>query len=137
MDVSRIIMIRVLIVDDRPPARSGLHALLNSFKQTVDFEEKHIPMIEVVGEASTGEQAVKLAGILHPDVVIMDARMPGMDGFEATRQIKKHWPQVHVLILTMYADHRGEAMEAGADAFIIKGCSPEVLLQEILRSYLL
>ena len=57
----------------------------------------------------------------QPDLVLMDVRMPVMDGIEATRQIKESWPQVKVIVLSMYAEHREEALEAGADCFLVKG----------------
>jgi DNA-binding NarL/FixJ family response regulator len=69
----------------------------------------------------------------QPDVVLMDARMPGMDGLEATRLIKDTWPEVKVVVLTMYPTYRARAQAAGADAFLVKGCSPEVLLAAILE----
>ena len=67
-----------------------------------------------------------------PDVVLMDIRMPAMDGIEATRAIKSRWPSVRVVAVTLYEEHRAEALAAGADAFLIKGCSPEELIGAIL-----
>jgi DNA-binding NarL/FixJ family response regulator len=64
-------------------------------------------------------------------VVLMDARMPVMDGVDATRLIKERWPQIRVILLTMYPTYREDALDAGADAFLVKGCPPEQLLAAI------
>jgi DNA-binding NarL/FixJ family response regulator len=112
--------IRVLIADDRARSRDGLRALAATW-----------PKVEVVGEASDGREAVRLAEAVRPDVVLMDVRMPGLDGLAATRLIKERWPQVRVVILTMYPMHRKEALSAGADAFLVKGCATEELLAAI------
>jgi DNA-binding NarL/FixJ family response regulator len=77
---------------------------------------------------------VQLVERYRPDVVLMDVRMPGMDGVEATRLIKTGWPQVNVIVLTMYADRRAEALAAGADAVLLKGCPTEALLAAILEA---
>jgi DNA-binding NarL/FixJ family response regulator len=88
--------------------------------------------VEVVGEADNGRQAVQLVEQCQPDVVLMDALMPGMDGLEATRLIKDKWPEVKVVVLTMYARYRSQALAAGADAFLVKGCPDEELLEAIV-----
>ena len=67
----------------------------------------------------------------HPDVVLMDVQMPVMDGLEATRRIKSRWPGVKVIALTMHAGYRAEALAAGADAFLLKGCSSDALQEAI------
>jgi DNA-binding NarL/FixJ family response regulator len=90
------------------------------------------PHIEVVGEAANGQEAVRLLEERRADVVLMDARMPVMDGLEATRLIKDRWPEVKVVVLTMYTAYRSEALAAGADAVLVKGCPPERLLAAIL-----
>lgn len=118
--------IRLLIADDAPPSRAGLRALL----ATLRLKGSHA---EVVGEAADGQEAMRIVEECRPDVVLMDARMPGMDGLEATRLIKEKWPEVKVVVLTMYAAYRSEALAAGADAFLIKGCAPEELLRAILE----
>jgi DNA-binding NarL/FixJ family response regulator len=129
--------IRVLIADDRPPARAGLRALLATVHPVTNWAVytepglKPLMSIEVVGEASDGQEAVQMVTELHPDVVVMDARMPKLDGLEATRQIKEHIPGTRIIILTMYGTHRDEAFAAGADAFLVKGCPPEELLESI------
>ncbi len=113
--------IRVMIVDDRRFSRDGLQALLAT-----------TPEVEVIGEAVNGSEAVRLAEQFRPDVVLMDIRMPKMNGIEATRHIKSGRPETRVILLTMYADHRTEAMDAGADVFLLKGCPAEQLLSSIL-----
>ena len=113
--------IQVLIADDRPRSRDGLKALLATW-----------PEVEVVGEAADGQEAVRLVEECRPDVVLMDVRMPSMDGLEATRLIKGRWPEVKIIVLTMYPSYRADALTAGADAFLIKGCPAEELLEAIL-----
>jgi len=81
-----------------------------------------------VREASNGREALRLAEELPPDLVLMDVRMPEIDGLEATGQIKARWPEVKVIVLSMYVEHGDEALAAGADAFVGKGEAPEQLL---------
>ncbi len=100
----------VVIVDDDRASREGLREL---------FELR--PNINVIGEAINGEEAVNLAGSLHPDLVVMDVQMPKMDGLEATRQIKQRLPDIRIILLTMYREYRAAALRSGADAFLIKG----------------
>jgi DNA-binding NarL/FixJ family response regulator len=114
--------IRVLIADDQQPAREGLRALL-----------AYYPEVEIVGEATNGQEAVSLVAACQPDVVLMDMHMPVMDGVAATQGIKRNWPQVRVIALTMYAQYRAKACAAGADAFLMKGGSAESLLDAILN----
>jgi DNA-binding NarL/FixJ family response regulator len=113
---------RVLIADDRSRSRRGLRALLATQ-----------PGIEVIGEAGDGREAVQLVEEHRPDAVLMDAKMPAMDGLAATRLIKESWPQIKVIVLTMYGSHRADALASGADAFLVKGCPPEELLKAILK----
>jgi len=112
--------VKILIVDDQERARRGLKALLATQ-----------PELEVVGEAADGEEAVRLAEALRPDVVLMDVRMPNMDGIEATKRIKRAHPEIKVIVLTMYDTHRREALEAGADAFVLKSEGFERLMVAI------
>lgn len=112
--------IRVLIADDKRPARRGIRALLASF-----------PGIEWVGEAVNGREAVSLVAERRPDVVLMDVRMPVVDGIEATRRIKRQRPEVRVIMLTMYAEYQPEALAAGADVFLVKGGPSEALRSAI------
>jgi DNA-binding NarL/FixJ family response regulator len=112
---------KVLIADDNLRARFGLRALLTLR-----------PGIELVGEAANGLEAVDMVRDRQPDVVLMDTRMPLLDGLQATRQIKDQWPQVRIVTVSMYIAHRAEAEAAGADAFLLKGCPAEELLAAIL-----
>jgi DNA-binding NarL/FixJ family response regulator len=113
--------IRVVIADDRSQSRDGMKALLATWA-----------CIQVVGEVAGGRDAVRLIEELSPDVVLMDVRMPGMDGIEATRAIKGLCPAVRVVAVTLYEEYRDDAMSAGADAFLVKGCPPEDLIAAIL-----
>lgn len=111
----------VFIVDDQPSALKGLKAILAFY-----------PEILVVGEAVNGQEAVAWIAEHQPDVVVMDLQMPVMDGVEATRLIKRQWPAIKVIVLTVQAARRGEALVAGADHFLLKGNGPEALQQAIL-----
>jgi DNA-binding NarL/FixJ family response regulator len=104
--------IRVFIADDHAVVRDGLSLLLSQ-----------LDGFEVVGEAATGDEAVKQAVILKPDVILMDVQMPGTDGVEATRQITRLLPGIAVLMLSMYSDEAAAvgAMRAGARGYLLKG----------------
>lgn len=102
--------VRVLIADDHPCSRKGLRALLATSSE-----------IEVVAEATNGREAVQLAEEYQPDVVLLDARMPVMNGLEVTRHVKNNWPDIKVVLLTMYKNYLSEALAAGVDAFLVKG----------------
>ncbi|MGB5844237.1 MAG: response regulator transcription factor [Anaerolineales bacterium] len=106
--------IRLVIVDDHPVVRDGLRGMLESQ-----------PDFEIVGEASDGSAAVRLAESLKPDIVLMDLRMPVMDGVTALREIKTHNPQVQVLVLTTYDSDADilPAIEAGASGYLLKDSS--------------
>lgn len=103
--------IRILIADDHGVLRAGLRALLNAE-----------PDLEVVGEAGTGEEALVLAGLLKPGVVLMDISLPGLGGLEATRRILEDLPESRVLILTVHEDNGllREAIRSGAAGYILK-----------------
>lgn len=103
---------RVVIADDHPLFRAGVRERL----------EKHGSGIDVVGEASDGEEACELVRRLHPDVVLLDIAMPGLNGIEATRRIKAEWPEIGVLILTVYDDEQYiyALIEAGAAGYLLK-----------------
>lgn len=109
--------VRVLIADDHPVVRRGLTALLQS-----------IPGMTVVGQAGTGQEAVREAALTRPDVVVMDLRMPQLDGVQATRHILRDRPATAVLVLTMFHDDGliAEALEAGARGYLLKGAELNV-----------
>lgn len=114
--------IRIVLADDHPILRQGIASLL---RMAAD--------LEVVGEASNGEQAVALTQSLHPDVVIMDISMPVVNGIDATRVIKQRLPKVHVVGLSMHAEGEMSSaiLAAGADAYVTKGGPPEALINAI------
>ena len=114
--------IQVLIADDSARARDGLRALLTTW-----------PEVEVVGEAANGYEAMRLVAECRPDIVLMDLQMPVLGGVQATQAIKKRWPDIKVIVLTMYAEARTAALAAGADAFVIKGSAPDRLLSTMFR----
>jgi DNA-binding NarL/FixJ family response regulator len=114
--------IRLLIVDDHPIVRDGLQGVLESQ-----------PDIEVVGEAADGEAAVQMANSLSPDIVLMDLRMPVMDGVTALREIRTRNPQCQVLVLTTYDSDADilPAIEAGASGYLLKDSTREELYAAI------
>jgi DNA-binding NarL/FixJ family response regulator len=118
-------MIRVLLVDDQPLIRTGLRMLC-------DAE----PDIEVVGEADNGREAIWIAARLSPDVIVMDLRMPGVDGITATSRILAERPATRVLVLTTFGDddHLYPALTAGACGFLLKDAPPADLLDGIRRA---
>jgi DNA-binding NarL/FixJ family response regulator len=115
-------MTRVLVVDDEDLMRAGLIELL-----TAD------PQIEVVGQAATGREAVDQARRVGPDVVLMDVRMPDLDGIGATRELLRVTPQARVLILTTFEqdDYVFNALRAGASGFLLKRTRPEELIAAV------
>ena len=113
--------VKVLIADDHPRSRRGLRALLTT-----------TPVVKVVGEAADGQEAIDLVKAYQPDVVLMDAHMPVIDGLEASRRIKLQWPQIRIVMLSVYNGHRSEAATAGIDIFLAKGCPVEALWSAIL-----
>jgi DNA-binding NarL/FixJ family response regulator len=120
-----VLMIRVLLVDDQAVVRRALRGRF------------HLePDLEVVGEASTGSEALMLAQTLTPDVVLMDIKMPDMDGIEATAVLRKAVPQSAVVILSISDDAqtRGRAQTAGAVAFVEKRGATDALLSAIRQA---
>jgi two-component system, NarL family, response regulator NreC len=114
--------IRLLLVDDHEIVRAGLRMLFLAE-----------PDMTIVGEAGSGQEALRLVGELKPDVVLMDVAMPGMTGIEATRQIKEAYPDTAVLALTMYEDEQYffEMIHAGASGYIPKRAAPDDLVSAI------
>ena len=114
-------IVRVLIADDHPVVRSGLRAMLDA------------PGTRVVGEAATGCEAADQAAALEPDVVLMDIRMPDIDGLAATRLVKEGNPTISVIIVTSFEsqDYLKQAIEAGAVGYLLKGASRSLLLDSI------
>jgi DNA-binding NarL/FixJ family response regulator len=117
--------IKVLVVDDHHVVREGLRRILN-------LDEA----IEVIGEARSGEEAIAKAVSLSPDVVLMDLKMPGMDGIAATREIKQRLPDVNVLVLTLYAeDFVKQAVEAGVSGYLLKDSDSEQITRGVRQVY--
>ena len=115
-------MIRVLIADDSAVIRDGLVSCLEMS-----------PDISIVGTAINGAEAVLKAGELTPDVVIMDAQMPEVDGIEATRRIKADYPNVRIVFFSTFPDWMQASKEAGADAYVLKDCDPDELIAMLSR----
>jgi DNA-binding NarL/FixJ family response regulator len=117
--------LRILIADDHPIVRAGLVGLLSTQEG-----------FQVVGEASSGLEAVRMAEALRPNVVLMDLRMPGMDGTAATRAIRSRFPEVQVLVLTTYDTDTEivRAIEAGAIGYLLKDVPREELYKAIYAS---
>jgi DNA-binding NarL/FixJ family response regulator len=114
--------IRILIADDHPIFRDGMRGLLES-----------VPDTEVVGEAAAGEETIAAARELQPDVILMDIKMPGVNGIEATREVLRTSPHIGVLIVTMYEDDDFvfSAMRAGARGYVLKGANQADMLRAI------
>ncbi|MEW1958599.1 response regulator transcription factor [Kineococcus sp. NPDC059986] len=117
-------MTRVLVVDDHPVVRGGIEALLATAGD-----------LEVVGTAGDGLEALELVAALQPDVVLMDLRMPGLDGASATERIRREHPSVHVLVLTTYETDADivRAVEAGATGYLLKD-TPLAQLADSVRA---
>jgi DNA-binding NarL/FixJ family response regulator len=115
-------MLHVLIADDHPVFRDGIRGLLEA-----------TPGLEVVGEATTGDDVILRAEQLQPDVILMDVRMPGLNGIEATRKIVQARPAVRVLIVTMFEDDQTvfAAMRAGARGYVLKDATKDEIRRAI------
>lgn len=117
---------KVFLCDDHRLFREGLRKIL-------ELESD----IKIVGEASDGEEAIKMIKKTRPDIVIMDIGMPGMDGVSATYKIRKEGPRINIIILTVYQDepHIFEAIKAGAIGYLLKDISSDELIEAIRRVY--
>lgn len=117
--------VTILIVDDHEVVRNGIRAYLETLEE-----------FQVVGEAASGEEAVRLVQDLIPDVVLMDLIMPGMDGIETTREVKKVSPRTQVVVLTSYHEdeHIFPALKAGAISYVLKDMKMEKLAETIQRA---
>ena len=113
---------RLLLVDDHAVVRSGLKMLLSSERD-----------VEIVGEASTAAQAMETAGIVKPDVILMDIGLPDLSGIDATREIKKRYPEISIVALTIHEDEEYffKMLDAGASGYVPKRAAPEELLVAI------
>jgi DNA-binding NarL/FixJ family response regulator len=118
--------IRVLAADDQRVVREGIAMILSL-----------LPGVEVAGTAADGEEALALAAERKPDVVLMDLRMPKMDGVEATRRLRREFPEIQVIVLTTYADDRSvvSALRAGAVGYLTKDAGAEEIRQALLRVF--
>jgi DNA-binding NarL/FixJ family response regulator len=118
------IPVRLLIADDHALVRQGLRGML-----------EREPDIEVVGEAHNGREAVDLCRALAPNLVLMDVRMPEMDGLEATRAIKRERPEIEVLMVTMHdnKDYMQEATKAGVAGYVLKDAPRDELIDAVRR----
>jgi DNA-binding NarL/FixJ family response regulator len=117
--------IRVVIVDDHALARAGMQRLLSGARH-----------LEIVGEAANGRDAVTLCRRLRPDLVLMDVRLPDVDGLVATRAIREALPDTRVLLVTMYdaPEYASEALRAGAAGYLLKGASRREVLSALRRA---
>ena len=113
---------RLLLVDDHAVVRSGIKMLLSSERD-----------VEIVGEASTAAQAMETAGIVKPDVILMDIGLPDLSGIDATREIKKRYPEISIVALTIHEDEEYffKMLDAGASGYVPKRAAPEELLVAI------
>src|SRR5215211_4607572 len=116
--------IRLAIVDDHQLARESLRDMLTDE-----------PDLEVVGEAASGREALSLCSRLHPDLVLMDVRMPEVDGLTATRKVKQRYPKISVLMVTMHEnpDYLLEALKAGAAGYVLKDASQDEVVSAVRR----
>jgi DNA-binding NarL/FixJ family response regulator len=148
-----LVCIRVLIADDQLRSRRSLAALLTAMRwNTLSCTEhlasdyaNRVPFpVEIVGEAENGQQAVEQVQSLQPDAIVLDLQMhpasppaPGLDGLATIRMIKKDWPAIRIVVLTMFATDRTAALAAGADTFLLKGCPTSELLEAVMPDPLL
>lgn len=114
--------VKVILGDDNPFSRSGMRALLRTF-----------PEVDLIGVAEDGADVLSRIQEFRPDVVLMDVKMPRLNGLQAARRIKERWPEVKVILISMYVGYRSNAEQAGADHFLLKGSSASEILEAILH----
>ncbi len=140
---SSAVTVRLLLADDQPRVRQSLEALLTALRWS--NSSRTAAPIEIVGEANDGQRALDQVRVLRPDVVVLDLpthdaahRVPingsQPDGLVVIRTIKRRWPSVRVVVLTMYATDRAAVLAAGADAFLLKGCPTSDLLDAVMAA---
>jgi YesN/AraC family two-component response regulator len=115
---------RVLIVDNEARSRDSLKALLGAWQQ-----------VEEVREASNGMEAIELVEAFQPQIVLMDVRMPKLNGLEAAWIMKSRWPSLKVVLLSMHPGFEAEALSAGVDVFIVKSDPPETLRKALMEVF--
>ena len=113
---------RILLVDDHRVVRSGL-------RQMLELEED----IRVVGEAANSEEALQMINIVSPDIILMDIKMPGMDGVRLTKEIKERLTSCKIIMFTLHGDYLTQAIEAGATGYLLKDIKREDLLRAIRK----
>jgi two-component system response regulator NreC len=118
--------IKILLVDDHEIVRTGISMLLESEKD-----------IKIIGQASSGVQALEMVAQLHPDVVVMDITLPDFSGIEVTRQLKGLYPEISIVALTIHEDHQYffEMLQAGADGYVPKRAASEDLIKAIHAAF--
>jgi YesN/AraC family two-component response regulator len=112
--------IQILIVDNQLRARQSMKALLGAWQSS-----------EEIREATNGKEAIQIAEEFKPELILMDIRMPVMNGIEAAKIIKARLPQIKIILLSMYSEYEADALAAGADAFISKTDSPQKLIATV------
>lgn len=139
--------IRVLIVDDQARARRSLKALFTAVRWRTASHAAALPSadclpVEIVGEAENGPRAIAQVEALRPDVVVMDLQLhtasavePRLDDIGAIQMIKRKWPAIRIVVLTMYTTDRASVLAAGADAFLLKGCPTQELLDAVMLGW--
>lgn len=117
-----VVLITVLLVDDHEIVRCGIKRILQD-----------VPGIKVIAEAKSGEECITLSRLHRPQVVLMDVKMPGIGGLEATRKLQRLLPEVKIVILTMCKDepYPSRLLESGAEGYLVKDCAVEELIQAI------
>ncbi|MFC1946822.1 response regulator transcription factor [Chloroflexota bacterium] len=114
--------IRIFLVDDHSVVRSGLGQML-------ELEED----IKVAGEASNSEEALKMIDVISPDVILMDIKMPGMDGVRLTKEIKERLPTCNIIMFTLHGDYLTQSIEAGATGYLLKDIKRDDLIRAIRK----